>query len=243
MKIKLERFLFFLRPFFPVLLIFLFLFLIVPESSIAGQEKNLLLCSFGSAGPSMPQLHRSGPTAGEFLVATRQLTGSIFSETVILIIEYGAGGAMGLIINRPTKAPISKLFPEVKELKNRQDPAFLGGPVEMYKAFLLLASRSKNPPGKSLRIFNQIYISADMNALKAAAKDPASRFRIYAGYAGWTSGQLESEINRGDWYILSADEKTLFDLPASEIWPELIGKSGIEAMNATGLLRLAYRLR
>ncbi|MDA8092196.1 MAG: YqgE/AlgH family protein [Nitrospiraceae bacterium] len=176
-------------------------------------------------------------------MATRQLTGSIFSETVILIIEYGAGGAMGLIINRPTKAPISKLFPEVKELKNRQDPAFLGGPVEMYKAFLLLASRSKNPPGKSLRIFNQIYISADMNALKAAAKDPASRFRIYAGYAGWTSGQLESEINRGDWYILSADEKTLFDLPASEIWPELIGKSGIEAMNATGLLRLAYRLR
>lgn len=195
-----------------------------------------LLCSFGSISPSMPRLHRAGPYAGEFLVATRQLTDSVFSETVILLIEYGSDGAMGLIINRPSKVPVSKLFPEIKDLKKRNDLAYIGGPVELYEAFLLLNSKSKNPPGQALRIFDGVYISPDMQALRKMVADPKAKFRIYAGYAGWASGQLETEISRGDWYILPADEKTLFDMPASEIWPDLIDRAGIEAMNKNGCL-------
>ncbi len=198
-----------------------------------------MLCSFGSTAPLMPQSHQSGPYAGEFLVATRQLTDSVFSETVILLIQYGSDGAMGLIINRPSKVPLSKLFPEVKELEKRKDRAYIGGPVELYKVFLLLEknSKSENPPGQSLRIFDNVYISPDMQTLRKMAADHTAKFRIYAGYAGWASGQLEAEIIRGDWYILNADEKSIFDMPASEIWPDLIGKAGIETMDKTSVPR------
>ncbi len=227
-------------PIFLSVVFFVFLDFLGPVACLAGQDQGInsglalsrkpfLLCSLGFTGPAAPQLHRAGPAAGEFLVATRQLTDSVFSETVILLIEYGKDGAIGLIINRPTKVPISKLFPEVKELKKRSDRAYIGGPVEMYKVFLLLDS-SENPPGRSLRIFDGVYISPDMRTLRKMALESKSKFRIYAGYSGWASGQLETEISRGDWYILAADEKTIFDMPAQEIWPSLIDRAGIEAM-------------
>ncbi len=235
-------------PAFPIFLsvvfftFFTFFTFFDPGACLAGQSENmgaspyvlssqkpLLPCSFGFTGPAVPQLHRANPGAGEFLVATRQLTDSVFSETVILLIEYGKDGAMGLIINRPTKVLVSKLFPEVKELKKRSDRAYIGGPVEMYKVFLLLNS-SKNPPGRSLHIFDGVYISPDMRTLRKMASEQNSKFRIYAGYAGWTSGQLEAEISRGDWYILAADEKAIFDMPAQEVWPSLIDRAGIEAL-------------
>ena len=200
------------------------------KNPLSSPEGPLLPCSFGSTSPLMPQYHQSGPAAGEFLVATRQLKDSVFSETVILLLEHGSDGAMGLIINRPSKVPIAKLFPEVKELEKRKDRAYIGGPVQLYKVFLLLDSESKTPPGKSLRIFDNVYISPDMQTLRSMALDHKAKFRIYAGYAGWASGQLEAEISRGDWYIVSADEKTIFDMPASEVWPDLIDRAGIEAM-------------
>jgi putative transcriptional regulator len=55
--------------------------------------------------------------------------------------------------------------------------------------------------------------------------DKGDRFRIYAGYSGWVSGQLEREVSRGDWHILQADAETIFNKAPSKIWPELIRRS------------------
>ena len=190
-----------------------------------------LLCSLPVRGVNIPQVPVSPQSgnplsAGKFLVARRGLPDPIFSKAVILLVGYGNDGAMGLIVNRPSKMPLSKLFPAMKGLEKRGDLAYIGGPVEMDRLFLLASAKGR--PGKSLKIFDGVYISFDKEALKAMAGDPRARFRIYAGYAGWSAGQLESEMARGDWYIVAADAGTIFDRSAESIWPDLIQRAGME---------------
>ncbi len=185
--------------------------------------------------PPAPPHSGSALAPGKFLVARRGLQDPVFAKTVILLVGYGSDGAMGLIVNRPSGIPLSKLFPEFKGLKKRNDLAYIGGPVELDRLFLLVASKKR--PGKSLEIFDGVYISFDKDALKAMADDPRARFRVYAGYAGWSAGQLESEMARGDWYLVAADAGTIFNKPAASIWPGLIQRAGLEVQRqrAAGL--------
>lgn len=159
---------------------------------------------------------------GKFLVADRRLMDPNFRETVVLLIRYGQDGAMGLVINRPLQVKLSTVFPDVKELEQSKEALFLGGPVE--PGGILLLVRSAAPPEDSMPVFGDVYLSVSREVLRRLIKKPEKddRFRIYAGYAGWASQQLESECERGDWHVLGADAETLFDRKASEIWPMLI---------------------
>src|SRR5262245_30650641 len=84
--------------------------------------------------------------AGKFLIAKRDLTDPNFAETVVLLIRYDEKGAMGLIVNRPTKVPLSKVFADIPAAKGRKDPVYLGGPVGLEGALGLLRA-SKQPEG------------------------------------------------------------------------------------------------
>jgi len=160
--------------------------------------------------------------SGRFLVASRKLGDPNFHQTVILILKYGRDGASGLVINHPLKVKLSTVMPEIKELEQRKEKLFLGGPVEPGKVLLLLKSAAI--PEDSIPVFGDVYVSSSRKALKRLIKstNKSEKFRIYAGYAGWASGQLESEHDRGDWHVLKADAETVFDKKSSEIWQELI---------------------
>lgn len=214
------------------------LFLLYPGAARAG----VLLSSLAPAAPveGNPRPSGSGLSAGKFLVASRGIADPIFSKTVILIVGYDKDGAMGFIVNRPSKIPVSKLFPKIKELKKRGDQAYIGGPVEMDRLFLLVAGK-KPLPGKSVVVFDGVYISFDANAFKSMAVDMRARFRIYAGYAGWSAGQLESEMARGDWYLFPADQRNIFDEPAERIWPDLIQRAGLEVQSASGKVQVTSK--
>jgi hypothetical protein len=77
---------------------------------------------------------------GKFLVASRKLQDPNFKETVVLLIDYGMDGAMGLVINRPSAVKLATVFPDIKELKQRKDTIYVGGPVEVNKMLLLIRS-------------------------------------------------------------------------------------------------------
>jgi putative transcriptional regulator len=164
---------------------------------------------------------------GMFLVASRQLMGPIFHETVVLLIRYGPDGAIGLIINRPLELKLSRILPDVKELDRSKKTLYLGGPVEPARVHLLV--RSPKPPEASMPVFGDVYLSASQKVLQRLIKKPVKeeRFRIYAGYAGWAPNQLESECDRGHWHVLKADPETLFDKKSSEIWQELIQRVSV----------------
>ncbi len=210
-----------------------------------------LYSSLSSRSAEIPRGHLLPPgsvsalSAGEFLVASRQLEDPVFGKSVILIISYDKSGAMGLIVNRPSKLPLSKLFPKIKGVRKRGDLVYIGGPVQMDKLFLLVAAppATKGQPGKSLKIFDNVYLSRDTETFREMAGNEKAQFHIYAGYAGWEAGQLESEISRGDWYLAAADTGTIFNEPPEGIWPRLIEKAGFEVRQQKPGLLLTARSR
>ena len=167
-------------------------------------------------------------TQGKFLVADRQLMDPNFRETVVLLIRYGPGGAMGLVINRPVQIKLSTVLPDIKELEQRNDTLHLGGPVGPSQILLLV--KSSTPPEASMTVFNDVYLSSSQKVLQRLIKKPLEeeRFKIFAGYAGWAPKQLESEFDRGHWHVLNADTETLFDKKPSEIWQELIHRVSVK---------------
>ena len=144
--------------------------------------------------------------AGQILVASRHLADPNFFRTVVLILEHG-DGALGVVLNRPTAVTISDVVPALLELSAQPQVVFQGGPVERTAAIgLARPDESFDPsqtwfsltirkPGRELGIVN---LSADPGDLAGVVRD----LRIYSGYAGWSPGQLESEIQAGGWLVL-----------------------------------------
>ena len=159
---------------------------------------------------------------GKFLVASRELLDFNFSQTVVLLIEYGPNGAMGLIINRPTEVRLSELLPDIEELAYRGDNVFIGGPVARNQLLMLIRS-DREIDGAHL-VFEDVYASTSRAVLEEMANqsDSDESFRVYAGYAGWAPGQLDQEFSRGDWHVLRADKETVFEKEPAQIWAELI---------------------
>ena len=170
---------------------------------------------------------------GRFLIADRRLTDPNFRETVVLLIRYGTEGAMGVVINRPVQIKLSEVIPDIKELKGSKKTLYLGGPVETNKMIFLM--KSAKPPPESMKVFGDVYLSSNRDELRRLVKSTSAEenFRIFAGYAGWASGQLDAERGRGDWHVLDADAATLFDKKSSEIWQELIHRFTVKWVHLT----------
>jgi len=164
---------------------------------------------------------------GKFLVATRQLIDPRFTQTVVLLIRYNKDGALGLIINRPTKASLSDALPDLPNVKSVKETLFLGGPVDLSRMFLLLLS--SEPPKESIRVFGHVYVSSSKEVLqeRIPIQSAKEKLRVYAGYAGWGAGQLESEIQQGHWNVWHADAEIIFNTPAKDVWPEMIRRSTV----------------
>jgi putative transcriptional regulator len=114
------------------------------------------------------------------------------------------------------------LPPDLETLKDRPEMVYIGGPVAPDTVMLVI--RTEDQPEQSEHVVSNMFYSASGLALEQMLHRTGSSeaFRAYAGYAGWASGQLEGEIARGDWHLLPADEKFVFDHEAAAVWPELI---------------------
>ncbi len=172
--------------------------------------------------PQLPFRQLSKPAPGKFLIAGRQMRDTRFAETVILLIRYDWEGAMGVIINMPTELKISQAFPDLKGFSKKADLIFWGGPVEMHKAFMLI--RSKNTPDDTIHILDDIYFGTSQALLESISNsnDNSERSRVYLGYAGWARGQLDREILRGGWRVMSGDAETVFSKKPEDVWNKFI---------------------
>lgn len=156
---------------------------------------------------------------GKFLVASRTLQDPNFAETVILLVDYDRDGALGVVVNRPTDVALVEALPEIGELRRRDDVIYLGGPVARDRMLLLV--RTRQQPPQSLRVFDRVFASGSLDALrKSMARGDA--IRAYAGYTGWGPGQLDREVTRGDWFIGPADSNAVFAERPAALWNTLI---------------------
>ncbi len=163
---------------------------------------------------------------GRLLVASRDLGDPNFSKTVILLVHYNQDqGAVGLVVNKRTDVPISRVFHDLKEASGRNDPVFIGGPVELNSVLALLKSAS-TPEGAD-RVFGDVYLISNKNLLARTLASPAeaSVFHAYIGYAGWKAGQLEHEVDLGAWHVMPADAGTVFHSDPDALWERLIRRT------------------
>lgn len=179
-----------------------------------------------NAPPKLPGKGQAGSqlSKGVFLVATRVIKGHVFSKSVVLLIEYGAQGASGVIINRPTALKLSDVLPDVKGLKGRADVLYYGGPVKDKEVAAMLLRVSGGPLPGSNPVFDDIYSVLSMDALRRVVDDEGGgikEYRVFAGYAGWGAGQLEGEVSRGGWTVVKASSSEVFSGEPDKVWQRL----------------------
>lgn len=153
---------------------------------------------------------------GMFLVATEQLDGTSFQRTVILVTHFSPRGTVGLAINRPTDISLREALPEVGPLPSGMDVLFLGGPINAELISVLM--RTTHPVEGMRHIAADLYLASGQTAF---AQPIEGSMRIYAGYAGWAPGQLQAEVERGDWKIIKEDPLIIFEENAAGLWPRL----------------------
>jgi len=183
----------------------------------------VLTALHGVAAAAGQEFSPSSVEKGVFLVASPSLNDPNFRQTVVLILQHGSEGTLGLIVNRATDMLLSEALPDVSVLKGTTHRLFVGGPVQ--PNVLLLLSRLKHSQPGMRSVFDDVYVGGAPDALERiiAQAGPAASFRAFAGYAGWAPGQLGLEMLQGSWAVLSA-ESNLFDKDPAALWPDSIAR-------------------
>lgn len=200
-----------------------------PASGSSGARAGLQLSAAPPFRPSPSNAppQRNEPLApGRLLVATPHLSGPIFGQTVVLLLDYDATGAMGVILNRPTSLSLSEVFPNVEDLKARKDRVYLGGPVAPSSMAFLI--RAEKKPPESHHLMDDIHMSGSALALEhvVKSKTPPNQFHAFVGYSGWAPQQLDGEVQRGDWWVVPAEPRLIFDTEPDELWQKMISTYG-----------------
>jgi len=166
--------------------------------------------------------------AGKLLVASRELGDPNFVETVVLLVHYDAEGVVGLILNRRSHVPLSRVLEGLKAAKDRSDPVYLGGPVEKPTVFALLQSPAKLEGAE--HIFGAVYLISRKNVFEQAisARPDPGVFHVYLGYAGWSNEQLRREVELGAWFIFPADTGAVFNSDPDSLWSQMIQKTELK---------------
>lgn len=186
---------------------------------------SLLAATLLAVSPSSAQRSAAaGLAPGKLLVASRALRDPNFHQTVVLLVEYGAlTGALGLVLNRPSRVELAALLPELEGIPERLSRhVHVGGPVEPTLFTLLV--RSSAEPESSDRVYPDLFRSQSRELLErlVSAPVPEEDFRAYAGYAGWAPGQLEAELAVGGWHLVDGRAAIVFEQPTDRMWPRLI---------------------
>lgn len=148
--------------------------------------------------------------AGRLLVASPLLGDPNFHRTVVLVLEHGEEGAVGVILNRPSASPIRSVLPDWVSAAVDPTVVFVGGPVEPEIGIALSGAHGADTALTGVWL-------ADL-----ASEPTTAPVRIFSGYAGWDAGQLESELEEGSWMVVDADRGDVFNPDPDGLWSEVL---------------------
>ncbi len=179
----------------------------------------------------------SGYLAGQMLIAMPQMRDPRFARSVVYVCAHSAEGAMGLVINRLFDAIT---FPDLLVQLNidptprcDQIRVHFGGPVEAGRGFVLHTTDYINE--STLVVDDEVALTATIDVLRAIAEGTGPNQSLLAlGYAGWSAGQLDSEILENVWLNVPADSELLFGRDLDHKWVHAIGRLGIDLTMLSG---------
>jgi putative transcriptional regulator len=166
-------------------------------------------------------------SAPVILVAKRQLQDRLYGATILVARPIGQDQHIGFIVNRPTQVTLGQLFPQHAASRKVPDPVFLGGPINSESIFALVQT-TKNPGGRSVKLLDNLFAVIDGKLVDDVIEKDAAHARFVAGLVAWRAGELHEEVNRGAWYVLSADPGLVLRKPDG-LWEELVRNAEIRA--------------
>jgi putative transcriptional regulator len=159
---------------------------------------------------------------GQLLVASPGLHDPNFRRAVVLVTEHTDEGAAGLVLNRPSPSPVAELVPQLEELVDVGEQVWLGGPVQPNAVLVL--GEFVDPDDAAVPLFGSLGFPALDEPEEVLPV--TTRRRVFAGYAGWGAGQLESELERDDWILEPAENVDAFTDDPGELWADVLRRKG-----------------
>ena len=174
--------------------------------------------------------------AGYLLVATPAVDDPNFWRRVILLLDHGFPGALGVALDRPGGVDVDQLLPQWHDLATAPAQLFTGGPVGRNSLIGLvrLASRADaadDAPGRpagwrQLIDDDRPVGTVDLGSDPAPFAGSIVGARLFSGYAGWESGQLEDEIDEGSWYVVPAEARDPISADPEGLWRRVLRRQG-----------------
>jgi putative transcriptional regulator len=173
---------------------------------------------------------------GHFLISDFDLVDPNFHQAVVLMIDHDEDGAFGLVVNRPSPFTLGEVVEGMADVPAASIPVYVGGPVQQNALFVLHEEAAGGDASED----------ADDQIVKGVAFQPATQglmdwlkgewgelpeaerpaVRMYAGYSGWASGQLEGELSANAWVVLRATREIVFHPDPSNAWREALARTG-----------------
>jgi putative transcriptional regulator len=163
---------------------------------------------------------------GHLLVATPGLRDPNFERTVVLLVAHEDGGALGVVLNRATEVPVAEVLGDWGRLASEPPVIFEGGPVQPEAAICLARIRAGL---HELRGFSRVEGSVgtvDLSCDPDTMRDDLVEVRVFAGYAGWSPGQIEEEIATGSWFTFKALPGDAFTERPDDLWAMVLRRQG-----------------
>jgi putative transcriptional regulator len=164
-------------------------------------------------------------TTGRLLVATPRIEEGVFARSVVLMLQHDENGAQGVVLNRPLGADVDAVLPGWGEHVAPPQTLFQGGPVQLDSALGLVSVPGDGAPMGVQRLFGSVAV-VDLDTPPLLVVPEIGGVRIFAGYAGWSPGQLEGEIRTGSWYVVDAEPADLLTREPGDLWRSVLSRQG-----------------
>lgn len=160
---------------------------------------------------------------GRLLVAEPTLADPNFHRSVVYLIDHSDEGALGVVLNRPSHIPVDDIVPAWAPYVSEPKTVFVGGPVSPEAAICL----GRCPGGDDSPLWRVLHDDVgvvDLNGDPLMAPSGMTGLRVFAGYSGWSAGQLEAEMEMDGWFVLDAVADDLFAETAEELWRGVLAR-------------------
>lgn len=180
------------------------------------------------SGPSFESSPPGGALTGRLLVASTRLGDPNFDRTVVLVLDHGEDGALGVVLNRPTPVPVEEILEPWGPQADMAPPGvvFRGGPVAR-DAVIGLAR-----PAAAVSVSDAWHVVVESVGTVDLSVDPDDQpvglggARLFSGYSGWAPDQLETELAEGAWFVLDAVTADVFCTDADQLWHDVMRRQG-----------------
>ncbi|PKQ61085.1 YqgE/AlgH family protein [Labilibaculum manganireducens] len=168
--------------------------------------------------------NKINPEKGKVLIAEPFLEGRYFKRSLVLLVECNQNGAVGFVLNKPINLTIDEVLINIAHFEGE---VFIGGPVDTNRIYFLHTIPDLIPD--SIHVFENLYWGGDFVILKNLIEQKVVRpdqVRFFAGYSGWSIGQLSDEINENSWLVSQLGVQEIMNCNNERLWAQSLRRMG-----------------